>query len=214
MIHFEDEMTFDIPIEKAWEYLNDKEMMAKCIPTLQSYKIIDDDHVEGIVKIQLGLIPVESRVALEVVERKPPFKVVGKGISYLGESISSLVKEVKPGAVNKDSVGIFTVQVELTKLAPQKTHVKAFVDVEAEGKLKRIYDSIMEKKVPVLRAEFVERVQSAVAERMGEESKNTHALPVASEHIQYSWFGKIINFLVRILNKILERGEQPTTPSL
>lgn len=225
MIRVQDQLTFDLPVETVWEFINDKETMAKCIPTLKSYKIVDDDHVEGIVKIQLGILPVESRVSLEVVQRDAPVRVIGKGISYLGESISSLVKEVRPGAVNKDSVGIFTVQVDLNRDGPDKTTVVASIEVDAEGKLKRIYDSIMEKKLPTLRADFIEKVQAAIVERACASPGSSQAeascsqpasakteLASRTDEISYSFFGRIVNFFVRLLDRILQRGEQMSRP--
>lgn len=215
MIHFEDKVEFDISIESMWKIVNDKEVMAKCIPTLKTYRIVDDDHVEGIVRVQLGLIPVESRVTLEVVERAAPYRVVGKGVSFIGESLASQVKgELKPGGVNKDSVGVFTVSVNLERNGFRKTQAVVTIDVEAEGKLKRIYDSIMAKKLPSLRAEFLERITAVIGERLGEEPAKTQTIviPQATDRIQYSFFGKLINLFVGSFNRFYDFGKMMIRP--
>jgi carbon monoxide dehydrogenase subunit G len=206
MIKMEDEMSFDLPIATVWELINDKHTMAACIPTLKSYRIVDDDNVEGLVSVMLGALPIESRVSMTVLERNPPREVRAAGYSYLGEALAKPTKDGQPPSELKDSVGKFRVRVQLIPLSPESTSARVQVEVEAEGKLKRIYNMIMEKKLPALRAEFENKLRAAIAARIAPTPPPPTAGPIPSPQeapISYSRWGRWLGRVVQLLNRLL-----------
>jgi len=159
MITLNDKIVFDASREKVWSLLNDFEKFAKCIPTLKEY-VIDGNTAEGIVGVTLGAVPIESKIQLTFKINEEGYCIVANGVSYLGETIQNIKKNKdKPIKINNDSVGKFDVMCVLFN-ADGKTSLVYEVKVNAEGKLQKIYESIIRLKLPAMQQEFYEKFSS------------------------------------------------------
>lgn len=173
MIKITHSFTVDCPIDDVWRFFNDFERLAPCIPTLKTYHFLDADHAEGKVGIQLGAIPVESAVTIQITERRAPCCIKAEGLSFLGATIQDQLKRGAPGSVSRDAVGKMSLHFDLREAEGGKTLILWEAGVEAEGKLRKIYDSIIRLKVPALQAEFQEKISAALD---GERERKTEGV--------------------------------------
>ena len=64
--------TFAAPRETVWEVLNDPAQMAKTMPGVESFEIVDDARWKAHVKIPLGLGGLRMSIDFEKVEEREP----------------------------------------------------------------------------------------------------------------------------------------------
>lgn len=162
MIAIEDQFVIPKPINDVWQFFDDFEGLAACVPTLKEFRIEGDNIIEGKVGVTLGAIPVTSKVRLEVAAKRAPECIMAHGVSYLGETIATqLAKDVTK--YRSDDTGRLYLHLDLRPEGPTATRVLICAGVEAEGKLRKIYESIMRLKVPTMKKEFQEKIGRALA---------------------------------------------------
>jgi carbon monoxide dehydrogenase subunit G len=149
-------------LEDAWALFCRFSEVAALIPTVEDIEV-DGDRVSARMATKLGVLPVTSRIALEVVERKPYACLKARGLSYLGETIR---EQVAPGkaisGIAPDSVGEMFLHLDLRPGDDGRVIVLYHAEVEAQGRLKRIYRSILNSKAPAMMAEFGHNLRTAL----------------------------------------------------
>jgi carbon monoxide dehydrogenase subunit G len=163
MIRVEHEFEVEGTREYVWSLVGDIHAFARCVPTLVEHEIVGPDRATGVVGVTLGAIPVRSRVDIEITERQAPELLLGKAVSYLGDTIVSQLRGGQAGSVPPDAVGTILMRLELHTAGERRTRLVFRCDVDAEGKLERIYQSILRLKADSLKAEFERNVKSALA---------------------------------------------------
>ncbi len=148
-------------LETAWDLFSRFETLAGLIPSVDRVEVEGDD-VHAHVSVRLGRLSVSSRVKLTVVERKPLACIRAEGVSYLGETIRTQIKPDKAG-IDAGSVGRLSLHLDL-RPADEPEHVMVVYasEVQAEGRLKRVYQSILKTKAPTMMAEFAENIREAL----------------------------------------------------
>ena len=63
---------FDAPRELVWEVLNDPARMAKLLPGVESFEVIDERHWTANVKVPLGLGGLKLKMNFEKLDERPP----------------------------------------------------------------------------------------------------------------------------------------------
>jgi carbon monoxide dehydrogenase subunit G len=163
MITIEDQFVIAKPLPEVWAFFDNFEGLATCVPTLKEFKLTDPDHIEGKVGVTLGAIPVTSKVRIEVTEKRAPECIQAHGLSYLGETIATqLAKGGEVGKYKTDDMGQLYLHLDLRAEDAGSTRVMLCAGVEAEGKLRKMYESIMRLKVPAMKKEFQEKVAAAL----------------------------------------------------
>lgn len=163
MITIEDQFVVGRPLHEVWAFFDDFAGLAGCVPTLQQFAIVRENLIEGKVGVTLGAIPITSKVRLEIRERRQPHCIQAFGISYLGETIATQL--TKPGEKEKyahGDAGQLYLHLDLLEEELSSTRVMMCAGVEAEGRLRKIYESIIRLKVPAMKAEFRDRVSRAL----------------------------------------------------
>ncbi len=167
MLSLTAEFEVEKSIQDVWNFFMDFDNFAKYIPTLKEYKVTDPVALkgEGKVGIKLGAIPVESRLVMQVTEKRDFECIKAEGFSFLGET---LVEQIRSGkamdGVDKGSVGKLMLHVDLRPGENGKTKVIYQASVEAEGRLRKIYDAIMKLKSKSLQKEFEESIKKGLHE--------------------------------------------------
>lgn len=167
MLSLTAEFEVEKSIQDVWNFFMDFDNFAKYIPTLKEYKVTDPVALkgEGKVGIKLGAIPVESRLVMQVTEKRDYECIKAEGFSFLGET---LVEQIRSGkamdGVDKGSVGKIMLHVDLRPGENGKTKVIYQASVEAEGRLRKIYDAIMKLKSKSLQKEFEESIKKGLHE--------------------------------------------------
>lgn len=146
--------------ERAWDLFTRFDDLARLIPSVEGVEI-QGDRVLARVAVKLGALPITSRVVLEVTERKPMSCLKAIGISYLGETVVEQLAKKPLSEITADSAGRLELHLDLR---PGETADSVAVvyeaSVEAEGRLRRIYDSILKTKAPAMMREFAENIRT------------------------------------------------------
>ena len=75
------EYTIPAPREKVWEFLNDPEVLAACIPGCEELEKVSDTEFTARVKIKIGPVSAKFSGAVTLEDLDPPngYKIVGEG---------------------------------------------------------------------------------------------------------------------------------------
>ncbi|MGH3010540.1 MAG: CoxG family protein [Gaiellaceae bacterium] len=78
---------FQTSRERVWDVLNDPAEMAKLMPGVESFEIVDDTHWQAKVKVPLGLGSVKMSIDFEKTASRPPehasLHAKGKGVGAI-----------------------------------------------------------------------------------------------------------------------------------
>ncbi len=153
MIELDNTLIAKRPIEEVYALFNDVEKMAWAFPTTYKAQVIDADNVQLGVKLKMGLLPIDNNLSMTISERVPPTKIVAHGIATPGKGLASAAKIA-------DSEGMTKIQMvlELEALDPQTTRLRYYMQADAAGNLKRIYDAVIKGQRASLENQFIKNV--------------------------------------------------------
>lgn len=145
--------------DELWQFFSNIQKFAAIVPSVIEYRMVDDVTFVGKVGVTLGKIPVRSKLTFNITKKNAPSFMEAEGVSYLGEAVVSMKKSGKETTeVNKKSVGRIATTLNLIALSASETRVEFVADIIAEGRLRKIYESIIKFKVPLLKNQFVENL--------------------------------------------------------
>lgn len=148
--------------EHAWDLFTRFDDLARLIPSVEGVEV-QGDRVLARVAVKLGALPISSRVVLEVTERKPMACLKAIGISYLGETVVEQLAKKPLREIDAESSGRLDLHLDLRPGEREGSVAVIYeASVEAEGRLRRIYDSILKTKAPAMMQEFAENVRKAL----------------------------------------------------
>jgi len=148
--------------ERAWDLLTRFDDLARLIPSVEGVEV-QGDRVLARVAVKLGVLPITSRVVLEVTERRPMACLKAIGISYLGETVVEQLAKKPLHEITSDSAGRLELHLDLRPGEREGSVAVIYeASVEAEGRLRRIYDSILKTKAPGMMREFAENIRTAL----------------------------------------------------
>ncbi|MDZ7675655.1 MAG: SRPBCC family protein [Acidimicrobiales bacterium] len=138
------EFTVPVPVERAWEVLNDVELIAPCLPGAQLQEIEDDEY-RGTVKVKVGPITAQYKGAATFQEqdeanRKIVLKAEGRDTRGQG-SASAIIT-----ATMNETDG--------------STHVKVDSDVTIKGKVAQFGRGMIAEVSSNLLTQFVECLET------------------------------------------------------
>lgn len=169
-------------LEEAWALFCRFGDVAALIPTVEEVEV-DGERVHARLSTKIGALPISSRVTLEVVERKQFACLKAEGFSYLGETIKEQIKKDVAGVAH-DSVGRMQLHLDL-RPSERAGHVNIVynAEVEAKGRLKRIYQTILKTKVPGMMEQFAVNLRGALEKQVAEPAVAPVVAPDASETV-------------------------------
>jgi carbon monoxide dehydrogenase subunit G len=74
-VRLEGRQIVDVPIQAAFERLNDPRVLRACTPGLEKLDARDPDHFDAVLEVKLPAISGRFEGTLEVLERRPPERV-------------------------------------------------------------------------------------------------------------------------------------------
>lgn len=176
MLSVAGEVNVRCTIEDAWDLFSRFHDVAQLIPTVENVEV-DGQLVHAIVSTKLGALPITSRVTLRVVETKRFEYIKAEGLSYLGETIKEQIKKNVEG-VAKDSVGKLLLHLDLRRTDEDGViSIVYTADIEAKGRLKRIYKAILKTKVPAMMEEFAQNLRRELEREADPIAEVTEPLP-------------------------------------
>ncbi len=151
------EFTVPVPVERAWEVLNDVELIAPCLPGAQLQEIEGEEY-RGIVKVKVGPITAQYKGAATFQEqdeanRKIVLKAEGRDTRGQG-SASAIITATMTESGSGDDVS---------------THVVVVSDVTIKGKVAQFGRGMIAEVSAKLLTQFVECLEGKLeAEPEGE----------------------------------------------
>lgn len=162
MIRVADRFLVARPVEEVFALFDRLDAIARCLPTLKSFRVEKDGAIDGLVGVTLGAIPVESRVRVEIVRREPPRCIVARGLSFMGETME-VVRGGRPlEGVGRDSSGRLHIHFDFRPRPGGWALVSYELGVEADGRLRKIYEAIVRSRLPSFQREFREKIAGAL----------------------------------------------------
>jgi carbon monoxide dehydrogenase subunit G len=147
-------------LDHAWALFNRFDEVASLIPTVKRLER-HEDALWATVGVQLGVLSVTSRLMLKVVHIEP-WRICAEGWSFLGETLHDQVNRAGPEGIERDAKGKLSIELELEHAPDGTVRVRYSAQVEAFGRLRRIYQSILDNKAPAMMQDFAERLRGAL----------------------------------------------------
>ncbi len=144
-------------IESVWNFLNRIEDLASCMPTCEKVNIIDERTVDTLLRVTLGRLPIESEARFTITELIPPKKLTARGVVFMGRSMGGVLK-----MVDRNAEAEVVIELELDEASPNQTAIHYLIEIKAEGRLRRIYDSVIKAKGAEIERTFVNNVNSRI----------------------------------------------------
>jgi carbon monoxide dehydrogenase subunit G len=89
--------------EAVWSVINEPSEMAKLMPGVESFEIVDDSHWTAKVKVPLGLGGLKMTMSFEQVEQREPefasMRAKGQGVGALMDMLTSFTLSEADGGI-------------------------------------------------------------------------------------------------------------------
>jgi carbon monoxide dehydrogenase subunit G len=144
-------------IESVWNFLNRVEELAFCMPTCKKLDVVDEKTVDTVLRVTLGRLPIESEARFTITEALPPNKLTARGQVFMGRSMGGVWR-----MVDRKAEAEVLIELELEEASPDKTAIHYLIEIRAEGRLKRIYDSVVKSKGEEIERTFVDNINSRI----------------------------------------------------
>ncbi len=156
MITIENKLIAEKDINTVWDFFNDVNTIAGCVPTCERFEVIDENTVNCELRIKLGLIPLDSRALIKITERRDNRHLEAMGETEAGEMTK------KFGKVATETKTKLHIILNLEEVNADKTRIHFKINADAVGQMKRIYESIIKGQRAKLEAQFVKNVENAL----------------------------------------------------
>ncbi len=144
-------------IESVWNFLNRVEDLAFCMPTCKKLDVVDERTVDTVLRVTLGRLPIESEARFTITDTLPPKKLTARGQVFMGRSMGAVWR-----MVDRKAEAEVLIELELEEVSQNQTVVHYLIEIKAEGRLRRIYDSVIKAKGAEIERTFVSNVNSRI----------------------------------------------------
>jgi len=132
-------ITLTAPADQVWAKLLDPEVMAACVPGMQSIEVISPTEYTSVIKVKITFISATFKLRTTIVEQRDPHYLRTEGTGE-DKSVASSLKQ--------------TSEVFLTELPDGQVELKVKVKVDVLGKLGTFGLSVMKTKADRMWEEF------------------------------------------------------------
>lgn len=145
------EESFQVPAsrERVWQFLQDYQRVAPCVPGCEEVMAHDADNFTARIHVKVGPISTRQVVRLTVTERVPPERLSSTG---KGEDSKLASHVTVKGTVWLDAAN-----------EGMATDVRYRVEVQLTGRLATLGEHIMRAKTREMVGIFAERLRQAIA---------------------------------------------------
>jgi carbon monoxide dehydrogenase subunit G len=164
MITIESTLVAQRPVGDVWDFFTRVDDLATCVPTCVRHRVVDENTVDCDLRLQLGLIPLENRVRMTVVERRDPVRLVATGVSEAGDNLKRF------GKVATETVTKLSMTLDLESLSGNQTRIHYHIRADAVGQMKRVYEAIIRGQRDKLEQQFVQNVSRALGGAVARET--------------------------------------------
>jgi len=166
-IQLQNDFTVPAPVEEVWNYFNDPQRVAQCVPGAELDQVIDQNNFKGRVKVKMGPVSLSFKGTLQVISRnQASHTVVMKGVG--GEEKGKGQAEANVTAV-------------LTSAGPNSTQVKITQDVNMSGAVAQYGRGMMSDVTTVLMNQMAKCMANAVQGKAGGAPKAASGFGIAAQ---------------------------------
>ncbi len=146
--------------EEVWRFFNDVGGIARCVPTCVRYRVVDENSVDCDLRVSLGKIPLDATAHVTITERRDQCHLVATGKTEAGE-ITKRFGRLATGTVTHLTIGL-----ELEPLDGRRTRIRFWLDADAIGQMRKIYEAVLRSQQDKLEIEFIRNLQRALGARI------------------------------------------------
>lgn len=160
MIRVTNLLIAESPVEQVWRFFNDIGGIARCVPTCIRYRVVDENNVDCDLRVTLGKIPLDATTHVTVIERSDNRRLIATGKTEAGE-ITKRFGRLVTGTVTHLTIGL-----DLEALDADRTRVRFWLEADAVGQMKKIYEAVLYNQRAKLEAQFIENLRRALGARI------------------------------------------------
>lgn len=160
MITIENILIAEKDIKTIWNFFNDINSIAGCVPTCVGYEVIDEDTVSCDLRIKLGMIPLDNKAKVKITERRDDRHLEAKGQTEAGDMMR------KFGKVATNTVTNLHIILDLEELGPNQTRIHFCIHADAVGQMRRIYEAVIKAQREKIESQFVENIENALGAKV------------------------------------------------
>lgn len=134
--------------QRVWEFFNQPEQVAACVPGVESVEPIDDDHLRVQLTQSVGPMSATFALKMEITER-----VEGQAITFT--AIGRVVRGAS-GSVRSSN------RVQLESVGEDRTRVNVDADVAMGGMLGSVGQKVIGKQAQTVTRDFAETLQGVL----------------------------------------------------
>lgn len=149
MIEIENVVVAAKGIDAVWTFLSDIGSITACVPTVVGYRLLDENTVSCDLRVQLGLIALDSKATVAITRREPNRLIEVSGHTEPGDSLK------KYGKLLEDTATRLRITTGLEALDAAQTQIHFCIQARAVGQLKRVYDAIIKGQRSRLESQFI-----------------------------------------------------------
>jgi uncharacterized protein len=136
------------PIEVLWKALLDPDVIARCLPGVESVEAVDASHFKAAVAVKVGIVHARFAMDVTVVEARPPHHL---------KSVAAGDAAGMAGSVRG------TTDLDLESVGDGETRLTIRARVDVFGRLGTFGYSVLKGKVDAMWQEFAANLTVAVA---------------------------------------------------
>lgn len=142
---FEGKITLKANIQKLWNSILEPNILAACIPGMESLELKGNNVYEGVIKQKVGPFSLKVKAAVNMIELNPPNHLKG---TIKGEALGGM------GTVMGDVI------VDFKEINKEDVEITYKMSVNIVGKLSAVGDRIMRAKAKSMEEEITKNFQT------------------------------------------------------
>ncbi len=146
-------------IDTLWELFSNIEKLSSLLPFDKlELEPIDENSVRATIGVKMGVMMIQGTGKFSILEKNPKRRIVAEGLIYSGTYSEK---------VEKGSQAKIHITVEFDSLSKNLTRIDYSLGFEIMGtRLKRIYETLINKKRKNLESNFIENLNNYIEEVM------------------------------------------------
>ena len=133
------------PAEAVWAMLLDPQVMAGCVPGMQSIEVLSDTEYLALMHVKISFVSAKFKLKTKIVEQRAPHYLRSEGTGEDTSVASSLKQQT---------------EVFLSEISPGQTELRLKVKVDVLGRLGTFGLTVMKTKSDRLWEEFAHNLQA------------------------------------------------------
>lgn len=165
-MRFQQEFRVRQDVAKVWDYFNDPEEVAQCLPGFKSVEVVDADNMSVVITQRLGPMAVTFDAKVEITERTAPQKIAF----------------ISTGKAIRGAVGNFRAS-NAVELVPEDGGTRVLVEGEVAlaGALGSVAQKVITKQAEKATTQFAQNLEQALSGKGATDDEALAGDPASSD---------------------------------